>query len=391
MNPPLVVETKSDGCADLAAVLDRCVDKTRRNLPDLVAKPASWSRDPRGEYPAWDEAFLSIHNWTTSFFTGMGALAFQRTGDPWFLGQLEKLLPIYDEKIGQCADETMHDLGFLYSLYSVALFKLSGERRHRQSGLNAAAVLADRFVPQGQYIRAWGRVDERDTEYAGLAIIDSLMNMPLLYWASAESGDPKFREIAIKHTDTTLRHFVRADASVFHAFRFDLVTGEPAGGDNYGGHSIESQWARGTAWAMYGFVLAFSHTKNRRYLDASVVLTERFLGLLDEELVPVWDFRLEQGNDPVRDSSAAAIAVCAIQELEALGWATGVMGEYKRALIERLCRADYFDRDPACRGILRNGQVGTRQGEARNAYTSWGDYFLMQALAREIGLEVSWW
>lgn len=391
MNLPSAVETTSDDCAELAAVLDLCVAKTRRNLPDLVANPASWSRDPDGNYPAWDESFLSIHNWTTSFFTGMAALAFQRTGDRWFLEECGELEAMYEEKIGAFARETMHDLGFLYSLYSVALFKLSGERRYRQSGLNAAAVLADRFVAEGAYIRAWGGMDDTDTEYAGLAIIDSLMNMPLLYWASAESGDPRFQEIAIKHTDTTLRHFIRADASVFHAFRFDLETGEPAGGDNYCGHSIESQWARGTAWAMYGFALAFRHTEDRRYLDASVLLTERFLGLLGEDPVPVWDFRLQRGSDPVRDSSAAAIAVCAIQELEALGWATAVMGEYKRALIARLCRADYLDADPACRGILRNGQVGTRQGEARNAYTSWGDYFFMQALAREIGLEVSWW
>src|SRR6187549_690649 len=98
-------------------------------------------------------------------------------------------------------------------------------------------------------------MDEESTDYAGLAIIDCMMNLSLLYWASEETGDPRFKEIAIRHSDTTLENFIRGDDSVYHSYRFDPLTGAPACGDNYCGRSIESHWARGTTWAMYGFAL----------------------------------------------------------------------------------------------------------------------------------------
>jgi unsaturated chondroitin disaccharide hydrolase len=149
----------------------------------------------------------------------------------------------------------MHDLGFLYSLYSVALFKLTGEPAHRQTALRAATVLAGRFETRGQYLRAWGRMEEQATDYAGLAIIDSMMNLPLLFWAADQSGDSRYRDLATQHADTTLRHFVRADGSVFHAYRFDPRTGQALGPANYCGYAVDSHWARGAAWAIYGFAL----------------------------------------------------------------------------------------------------------------------------------------
>lgn len=371
--------------------LELAIAKTRRNLPVLAANPASWAFDTGGNYQNMDEGFFDIGNWTTSFFTGMGVLAYLQTGNDELLGELEPLDSFFLTKVGKHANNTMHDLGFLYSLYSVALYKVTGDPRHRESGLRAADVLASRYVPEGRYIRAWGRMDELDTDYAGLAIIDCLMNMPLLYWASEESGDARYREIALRHTDTTLKHFVREDDSVFHAFRFHPKTGEPIGGDNYCGRSVDSHWARGTTWAMYGFALAYRHTSDIRYLDAALRLTSRFISLLDEECVPVWDFRLGPDESPLRDSSAAAIAVCAIQELEALDQATQEYTAVKHQLLEKLCSPAYLDTTPGRQGILKHGQVGEGVGKAQKVYTSWGDYYFMEALSREVGLEVNWW
>ncbi len=391
MSPPVITEPSPKVTTTLREAFDLCVAKTRNNLVPLANSSRTWAFDVDGDYPAWEERFLEIGNWTTSFFTGMGVLAWLDTGDKQFLHDLALIEPRYIAKMeGENAKETMHDLGFLYSLYSVALYKATGESRHRDLGLRAAQVLADRFVPEGDYIRAWGRMDEPDTHYAGLAIIDCMMNLPLLYWASEETGDPRFKEIAIRHSNTTMKAFIRNDDSVYHAYRFD-PDGQPKCGDNYCGNFVESHWARGNSWAMYGFAMGYRYTGDPRYLDASLRTTRKFISLLDDEVVPVWDFRLESGMEPYRDSSAAAIAACAIQELETLGKADVDMIRTKKTLLARLISPDYLDGNPVCRGLLKQGEIGDGVGKAKSAYTSWGDYYFMEALGRELGIPITWW
>lgn len=391
MTPQVITESRTRVSTDIRKAFDLCSSKTLANLPGLAESKRTWAFDTQGDYPQWNEGFFEIGNWTTSFFTGMGVLAWHDTENERFIRDLALIEPSYIAKIeGDRAKETMHDLGFLYSLYSVALYKVSGHARHRGLGLRAAQVLADRFVPEGNYIRAWGRMDETDSDYAGLAIIDCMMNLPLLYWASEETGDATFKDIAIRHSETTLKAFIRDDDSVYHAFRFSK-DGRPVGGDNYCGRAVESHWARGTAWAMYGFALGYRHTGDERYLDASLRVSRKFISLLDDEVVPVWDFRLPAGEDLLRDSSAAAIAACAIQELESLGKAEPTMTRAKIQMLDRLLSPDYFDENPACRGVLKKSEVGNGVGKARSAYTSWGDYYFMEALGRELGISVTWW
>lgn len=370
--------------------LDVCVAKIRSNIRLLADKPTTWALAIDGDYAAWNEGFYEIGNWTTSFFTGMAVIAFKQTGDRCFLEETTRLEPFYESKVGEHSADTMHDIGFLYSLYSIALYKVTGEAKHRELALKAAEVLADRFIPEGNYIRAWGRMDDHSSDYAGLAIIDCMMNLPLLYWASEETGDPRFKDIALRHSDTTLANFIRDDDSVYHSFRFDR-SGAPTGGDNYCGRAVESHWARGATWAIYGFAMGYRYTGDERYLDASLRLARKFISLLDEEIVPIWDFRLDAEAPFIRDSSAAAIAVCAFQELEALNAADETISAAKVALLERLCSPDYLDTDPGIKGVLKQGEVGDGVGKAKTAYTSWGDYYFMEALARESGMAINWW
>jgi unsaturated chondroitin disaccharide hydrolase len=365
----VITRTPAKTAADFREAFDLCAAKTRRNLSVLAESGRTWAFEENGNYPAWNEGFFEIGNWTTSFVTGMGVLAWLDTEDEQFLHDLALSEPNYVAKMeGENAKETMHDLGFLYSLYSVALYKSTGETRHRELRFYAAEALASRFIPEGNYIRAWGRMDDEKTEYAGLAIIDCMMNLPLLYWASEETGDPRFKDIAIRHSNTTLANFIRDDDSVYHAFRFDK-DGKPAKGDNYCGN-FESHWARGASWAMYGFAMGYRYTGDKRYLDTSLRVSRKFVSLLDSEVVPIWDFRLSPGEKQLRDSSAAAVAACTIQELKSLGKSEPVLTIAKEALLARLISPDYLDTDPACRGVLKRGQVGDGLGKARAAYTS---------------------
>ena len=371
------------GKSELERAFDLCIHKTRANIKRLADEPKSAAWAVNGNYFDFNEGFYEIGNWTSSFFTGMALIAGQKTEDEYFLKQVLRLAPHYREKVFTRHLDTHHDLGFLYSLYSVALYKLTGDKQHREIGLRAAEVLSQRFNEKGNFIRAWGHMDT--TEHDNMAIIDCLMNLPLLYWASNETGDNKYHNIAVRHADMALKCFIRPDDSVCHAFRFDLKTGKPIGPDNFCGNGKDSYWARGAAWAIYGFALSYGYTRNQEYLDAAVRLARKFIAQLDKEVVPVWDFRLPANARAVRDSSAAVVAVCGFQELAKHHVADLEILKAKHALLDRVCSEDYLDFNDACPGVLKNAY-----GD-KNAYSSWGDYFLMEALAAELFQFDGWW
>src|ERR1035437_5155587 len=154
----------------LKKTFDLCVAKTRSNIKRLADDPKSYALAVDGNYFGWPEGFNEIGNWTSSFFTGMALLAWRETEDAYFLRQVLRLAPSYREKVFTHSLDTMHDLGFLYSLYSVALYKLTGDKQHREVGLRAAEVLIQRFHEKGNFIRAWGRMDT--DEFDNMAIVD---------------------------------------------------------------------------------------------------------------------------------------------------------------------------------------------------------------------------
>lgn len=370
----------------LTRAFDLCVRKTRGNIQRLADEPksAAWAED--GNYFNFKEGFYEIGNWTSSFFTGMALLAWRETEDEYFLNQVQRLAPHYRDKVFTHYMDTHHDLGFLYSLYSVALYKLTSDKEHREVGLRAAELLAARFNPHGNFIRAWGRMDEVESPIGNgnmrtdnMAIIDSLMNLPLLYWAANKTGAKMLTEIAVRHADMCLKCFVRPDYSTNNIYRFDPKTWALLGDPN------NSYWARGATWAIYGFALSYGYTRNEKYLETSVRLAKKFIATLDEELVPWNDFHEAPHPDRVRDASAGAIAVCGFQELAKHQAADGEILKAKAGLLARLCSDDYLDFNDACCGVQRRGQGG------KNGCTSWGDYYLMEALSRELGHGETFW
>jgi unsaturated chondroitin disaccharide hydrolase len=387
MNTVSAADSASAGSAEnllrRQKAFDLCVRKTRSNIKRLADEPksAAWAED--GNFFEFKEGFFDIGNWTSSFFTGMALIAWEEAEDEYFLNQVLRLAPFYTEKVFAQHRNTHHDLGFLYSLFSVAIYKLTRDVAHRQTALRAAALLAARFNEKGNFIRAWGHMDT--SEHDNLAIIDSLMNLPLLFWAARETGQKRYLDIAIRHANTVLKYFVRPDYSVCHAYRFDLKTGKPIGPEDFSGRGPDCYWARGAAWAIYGFALSYGYTGNEEYRRAAVNLAKAFIAQLDSEIVPLWEFRLPPNVPRIRDSSAAAIAVCGFQELAKHDITEPALALAKEALLSRLCVGDYLNSDEDCPGILKNAY-----GEKR-AYSSWGDYFLMEALARDLFAFESYW
>ncbi len=250
--------------------------------------------------------------WTNGFWAGMLWLLYHETNDE----KYARIARRTEEWLDQCFMNFYglnHDVGFMWLPSAVADYRLTGNLTSRSRGLHAATLLAGRFNPVGRFIRAWntGRL-AYDTR--GWAIIDCMFNLPLLYWASEETGDPSYRHIATRHADTVANHFIRADGSSEHIVKFDPDTGEKLQTLRGQGYAEGSAWTRGQSWALYGFMMSYMHTGKPEYLDTAKRVADYFIDHIPESgLIPI-DFQ-QPAEPDYEDSSAAAIAACGLIEL----------------------------------------------------------------------------
>ncbi len=261
-----------------------------------------------------DRGKTEICWWTNGFWGGMMWQLYHATSEPVYLENALRTEIKLDENLmnRQGMD---HDSGFKWLPTAVAHYRVTGDMASRNRALLAADNLASRFNPVGKFIRAWNNWDgNEDGSFAGRAIIDCMMNLPLLYWAGDELHDPRFCHIAKMHADTAIKNFIREDGSAKHIIEFDAETGEylhSVGGQGYG-HG--SSWTRGQAWAVYGFMLSYIHTKEERYLATAKKVADYFIANIpDSKLIPV-DFR-QPPMPAYEDSTAAAIVSCGLLEL----------------------------------------------------------------------------
>lgn len=331
-------------------------------------------------------------DWTTSFWSGQLWLAWQMTGEPLFKQTAQRQVFSFARRIEQKIDTDTHDLGFLYTLSCVSAWDLTADTCARMSALQAADALLTRYHPVARIIQAWG--DLSDPQQQGRMIIDCNMNLPLLYWASQQTGDSRYAQAAQAHAAQAARYLVRPDASTYHTYYFDVNNGEPRFGDTHQGFSDDSCWARGQAWGIYGFMLSYRHTGDREYLTLAQSLAHYFLNRLPEDGVCYWDLSLTT-TDTCRDSSAAAIAVCGLLSLaEALPLLDEYRVRYEQAaltIMESL--TDYYLATPedSCQGLLKHAVYHMPKGKGVDECCSWGDYYYLEALARLRQSWVSWW
>lgn len=338
-----------------------------------------------GRYPVyWQEEVNDGNAWTSGFWPGLLWLAFEVSGDEAFEAAALPYVDLFAERLERRIWVDHHDLGFLYTPSCVAAHRLAGSLRARDVALGAAGLLADRFQPKGGFIQAWGPVNDAASYRL---IIDCLLNIPLLFWATETSGDPRFRRLATTHLNTTLDHIVRPDDSTYHTFFFDPVTGLPSRGETRQGFSDGSCWARGQAWGIYGIALAMRHVRDGTLAGYFMRVTDYFLRHLPPDKVCYWDLAFQSGPEE-RDSSAAAIAVCGL--LEALPFlpAGNQRDRYERAahdilrgLIVHCTAGDHED------GLLAHGVYSKPHRAGVDECCIWGDYFFLEALLR---LRMQW-
>jgi unsaturated chondroitin disaccharide hydrolase len=253
---------------------------------------------------------------------------------------------------------------------------LTGDQAALETALRAAKQLSQRFNPQGNYIQAWGEVGEAPE--AGRMIVDCMMNLNLLYWASEQTGDETYRELARKHAVSTQKYIVREDGSTYHTFFFDPQTGEPLYGETHQGYADGSLWSRGQAWAVYGFALTAHWLDDANFLITAQKVANCFLGDSPPDNVPLWDFRLPPDAPQYLDSSAGAIAACGLLRLAKL---TGnkIYHQHAETLVNTLID-ECLETEANRQGILKHGAQHVPEGHTPDGYLIFGDYFFLEAL-----------
>ena len=331
--------------------------------------------------------------WTTGFWTGEIWLAYENAPDAQTKERLlqagEIQIRSFLERIRNHVDVDHHDMGFLYSPSCTAGYRLTGSPEGREAAILAADQLITRFQSIGGFLQAWGEMGAADNYRF---IIDCLLNLPLLYWASEQTGDPKYREIAEKHIHTAMSYVIREDSSTWHTVFMNPVTGEFDHGATCQGYRDGSAWARGQAWGIYGCAAAYKYTGREEYFSYFRRVTSYFLQHLPKDLCPFWDLSFGDGdeNTQPRDSSSAAIAACGM--LEMCKYLPGKEAAYYRqiagTLLEAL-RKKYQSVDPKeAAGQLLHGTYSKKSPyntctqEGVDECVIWGDYFYMEALQR---------
>lgn len=340
---------------------------------------------------------VTIHDWTSGFFPGTLWYLYEYTKDDFWRTSALKYTHLL-EPIQNYTDH--HDIGFMmYSSYGNA-YRLTGNRDYESILLNSAKSLSTRYFSVPKTIRSWDHKKSwNGNEWHCPVIIDNLMNLELLFFASKLTNDSSFYKIAVNHADNTMKNHVRDDYSCYHVVDYDTISGKVIDRATFQGYSDNSAWARGQSWAVYGFTVMYRETKDSKYLDVARKMADFYLNHpnLPEDKVPYWDLNIEEdGFIPawtytderkakvkLKDTSAAAVMASALMELSSYVGKEGIVyynsGEQMiKSLSDKYRNAidsgNYFILDHSVGNFPRNYEI--------DVPLNYTDYYYLEALLR---------
>ena len=322
--------------------------------------------------------------WTGGFWPAIMWQLYKATGEAVYMTEALRVEKLLTDEFRRF-DLLNHDVGFMYLLSCGAHHRLTGDAQALTDTLHAATILAGRFNPEG-FIRAWPNPDR-----AGYAIIDCMMNLSLLYWATEQTGDPRFAKIARIHADTTIREFLREDGSSCHICIFDPENGKVLSRPAGQGYCEGSSWSRGQAWALYGFTLSYLHTGKKEYLDTAKRVANYFISQITDDYIPRCDFR--QPAEPVlKDDTAGTVAAAGLlvlaQQLPELEAVT-----YYDVAVKMLRAMEKEDinwelNDPA---LLQRCTSAYHDIPGRHMTMNYADYYFVEAINMLRGQKILFW
>lgn len=356
----------------------------------------------RGSFPRTSNksgglASTSMYDWTPGFFPGSLWFLYDNSKNENLKAEAIK----WTEKLKPLEHFTgHHDLGFMmYCSYGNA-YRFTGNETYKHILVNAAKALSTRFDPATGSIKSWNvfKSWHGDKSYDFPVIIDNMMNLEMLFFASKVSGDTTFRHVAVTHALTTMKNHFRPDLSSYHVVCYDAKTGAVVARETAQGYADNSTWSRGQAWAIYGFTMCYRETGDPRFLKTAKGLADYYIKNLPADQVPVWDFNANekgyqpgknsyanQVSTPYRDASAAAVTASALLELSTFtdGQASR---NYKETAVKTLqsLSSDAYRAGPGTNaGFIVKHCVGSIPHQVEiDVPLVYADYYYIEALHR---------
>ncbi len=362
-----------DQALDFAARLARRIIATHPDYYPMYTVGGKWNRE--GE--PWT-------HWCEGFFPGILWLLHKHTGETWWRQQAERYSrPLEPRKL----DRQVHDLGFIFFSTYLRWYHLTGDPALREVLVQAGRTLALRYQPKGKYLASFVAPES--------LFIDIMMNVGLIFWAARETGDEALYRVALNHCQTTRQYLVRSDGGTAHEGIFDIQSGHFLRQSTHQGWKPESTWARGLAWAIYGFTAAYRLSGEIGFLTTAKHCADFWLTRMPNGGVPYWDFDLPPDAPHLYDSSAAAIAASGLLDL-----AEAVTPEeaprYKTQGLETLttlCSPRFLANErPEWEGILMHGVYHYHKGLGVDESVAWGEHFFVEALVKALAgkSEAAW-
>lgn len=365
------------------------IDSTWEKLDRKLSVVALRSRD-KVPYTTKDGVHImhdgeGITWWTNGFWGGLMWLMYVGTQNEEYKLSAEKNEELLDDALKKFYG-LHHDVGFMWHITSGVNYRLTGNEKSKIRSMYAASLLAARFNAVGKFIRAWN-------SDPSVTIIDSMMNIPLLYWASRETGDPRFKHIAMQHADTTIQNHIRPDGSVKHICVYDAESGDYQKHLAGQGYDLDSSWSRGQAWALHGFILSYIHTGKQEYLDTAKRVAHYFIASVCDDYLPKADFRAPE--EPVLyDSTASACAACGLLEIarnvpdyEGQIYYNAAI-KLLKALDENFCNYELDEDSVVGFGTERWTNLPEAIGKTANIPIIYGDYYFAEAIYKLKGFNL---
>ncbi len=323
----------------------------------------------------------NVYNWRSGFWPGIEWYLFEATKDNYWKEQAQQstaqLTAILERPVLQ------HDLGFQFFCSAGNAYRLTGDETYKKTLLRAADSLATLFRPKVGTILSWpARVKESGWPHN--TIIDNMMNLELLFWASKNGGSKKLYDLAVQHATVTMNNHFRPDYSAYHVAVYDDQTGKFIKGVTHQGYADNSMWARGQAWAIYGYTMAYRETKNPAFLQTAINVTNIYLKRLPSDKIPYWDFDDPTIPNAPRDASAATIVASALLELSTFCKDPKLKTEYKLAakkMLEELSSNRYMS-EQTNHAILLHSTGNKPQNKDIDVPIIYADYYYLEALLR---------
>lgn len=374
-----VVSIKEEALPDvLERGLKRSVEQALLMAKELEDKEG---RLPKTIAPDGTLETSSYAWWCSGFFPGELWLLYEDHPT----AELKKYAELYTARVEPAKDLTnTHDLGFMLYCSFGNGYRITGNPEYKNTLLTGANSLATRYNPEIGLIRSW---DSNKDVWQFPVIIDNMMNLEFFTWTARTTGNTEFKEMALRHADKTIRHHFRSDNSSYHVVSYDTITGHPHIKQTHQGWSDDSAWARGQAWALYGYTMMFRETAEPVYLEQARRIAEFILGHpnLPDDKIPYWDFDDPKIPDVPRDASSAAIMASALIELSQVD--NSRFGKDCLALAEKQLRSLTSPAYLAEKGkngffTLAHSTGNLPGGTEIDVPLSYADYYYVEALLR---------